>query len=243
MILEKDVSPGNSYEGKIIVENISDKPHEIKAFQKDYFFDISNGAKVENAGVLTRSNAKWIAFSPDFTTIPANGSIAIKYSVKVPDSTGSNAVTGSYWSLLMIEEVPDKSVESKKTSNDREIRIIRTVQYGVQLITTIEHAGTKKIDFLRTQLSVNDTTGQKSLLVDLKNSGNLTFRPKLYLEIYNSKGLKTGTYHGESYLMHPGTSVRNKIDISTLLQGSYTALLVADGGSGALFGVQLKLNL
>ena len=243
MILEKVTSPGQTYEGKIVIENISNRSHEVKAFQRDYFFDIKNGSKITNPGHLKRSNAKWITFIPDFTTIAPGGSYAIKYTITVPDSVNKDAVSGSYWSLLMVEEVPDKSPESTQDPNDREIRIIRTLQYGIQLITTIDNTGSRKIKFLNTKLVTNDTTGEKSLVVGLENSGNCTFRPQVYMEIYNSRGIKIGTFKGDSYLMHPGTSVQNDIDISTLKQGKYTALLIADGGAGALFGMQLKLDI
>lgn len=240
---DKDAKPGDSYTGVIVVRNDTNEPQEAKVYQTDYTFQCDGTNNYGDPGTQPRSNAKWIAFSPSFLTIPPLTTMAVNYTVTVPKETQGTKLVGTYWSMLMVEGIQKGSAESSVPQKDKKAQmgIMQTIRYGIQVATTIAKTGEKKIEFLA--VGLDTTGGKRALRVDIKNTGDVGMRPDVTLQLFDQQGAQVGKLSGVKYRIYPGTSVRQTIDISTIPQGTYKALIVVDAGGDDIFGGQYTLKL
>ena len=240
---DREARPGESYNGSILVKNDSDEPQEAKVYQTDYLFFSDGTNNYAEPGSTPRSNARWVSYSPSLLLIPPQATVTVNYSVAVPDTTGGKTLTGSYWSMLMVEgiakESPESSVRAK--SKNPEMGVRQTLRYGIQIATHIAGSGTRSIKFVSAKL-VRGSRGETSLQVDLEDDGTLGFRPDVYVELFDGKGVSKGKFPGHRYRMYPGTSVRQMIELSGIAKGTYKALVVVDAGGDDVYGAQYTLD-
>lgn len=236
---DRDVHPGESYSGTIMIRNDSNEPQEAKMYQTDYLFYSNGTNNYGDPGSHERSNAKWITFSPSFVTIPPQATVTVNFDVTVPKDT---TLAGSFWSMLMVEGIPKGSPESSGArAKKAEMGIMQTIRYGIQIASHIANTGTKRIEFKDPQVVVTDQ-GKRVFQFDVENTGNLGMRPEVYLELFNNQGVSQGKFPGARYRIYPGTSVRETIDLSSIPKGSYKALVVVDTGGDDIFGAQYNLQ-
>lgn len=239
---DKDAKVGESYTGAIVVRNDTNEPQEAKVYQTDYTFQCDGTNNYGDPGTQPRSNAKWIAFSPSYLTIPPLATMAVNYTVTVPKEGPATKLVGTYWSMLMVEGIQKGSAESSIPQKDKKAQmgIMQTIRYGIQVATTIASTGAKKIDFLA--VAIDTVGGKRSLRIDIKNTGDIGIRPDVTLQLFDAQGVQIGKYPGVRYRIYPGTSVRQVIDVSTVPQGTYKALVVVDAGGDDVFGGQYTLK-
>jgi hypothetical protein len=239
---DKEVRPGGVYSGAIILRNDTNEPQEAKVYQTDYTFQYDGTNQYGTPGTYPRSNAKWIDVSPSFVSIPPKGVSTLNYTVTVPKETDVARLTGTYWSMLMVEGIARGSAESSlpATEGKTQVGIVQNIRYGVQIATTIEKTGEKNIRFIANTLSPKKG-GKRSLDVDIENTGQIGIRPKVYVELFNSKGVSLGQFPSPRYRIYPGTSVRQNIDVSKVANGTYKALVAVDAGGDNVFGAQYTL--
>ena len=236
---EKKASAGEVYKGSIIINNGDVKPQEIKIYQTDYTFDCDGTNEYGAAGELERSNAKWVSFSPNRMIIPSESTMTINYTVKVPG--GDPNLVGTYWSMLMVEEIPETSPESSQAEEVvPQVGIMQIVRYGIQMITHIEDTGERKLEFLDTKLLREDE--KRILKVDIGNAGQRWLRASLWVELYDDTGSYIGRFENDRKRIFPDTSVRFNVDLSNVPKGSYQSLVVADCGGDDIFGANLTLR-
>ncbi len=226
---DKEARTGETYEGVILVKNDSNAPQEVKVYQTDYLF-FSNGVNnYGEPGSHPRSNAAWVTFSPSFLTVPPQATIPINYIVQVPKDSGARKLTGTYWSMMMIEGIPKGSPESSGARR-AEMGITQTIRYGIQIATHVAKTGTRKIDVKDAKI-VTKEDGARAFQFDLENTGDIGLRPDVTLELFNDKGASIGTFPGVRYRTYPGTSVRQSIDVTKVPRGTYKALVIVDAGA------------
>lgn len=237
---EKVSQPGQSYQGVITIKNQGDNAQELKIYQTDYHFNHDGATIYGDPGQNARSNARWIAFSPSRLTIPPRETAVINYTIQVPAEA---SLAGTYWSMLMIEGIPETAPEASQNKKPKEfsLGITQVMRYGIQMITHIGDTGTKKITFLKT--TVLKEQDARILQVDVQNDGDRMVWPQLWSELYSSAGVSLGRFPGEQYRLFPMTSRRFHIDITKVPPGTYKALVVADCGDDDLFGVSYTLKL
>jgi hypothetical protein len=240
---EKAVRSGETYTGAIVIHNDSKEQQEAKVYQTDYSFQFNGTNTYGEAGSLPRSNAKWIAFSPSYVTLPPEGSVSVNYIVTVPRDSAGGKLTGTYWSMMMVEGIHKGSAESSLPRKDQKAQmgIMQTIRYGIQISTSIEKTGEKKIKFLGTNL-VTKKDGKRDLEIDIENTGEIAMLPDVYVELFNDRGVSLGQFPGSKYRIYPGTSVRQLIDVSKVAKGSYKAMVAVDAGGDNVFGEQYTLK-
>jgi len=240
---DKDAKPGDIYTGSILIRNDTPESQEAKVYQTDYMFQSNGTNNYAEPGTLPRSNAKWIAFSPAFVTIPPNGTMAVNYTITVPKESDTSKLIGSYWSMMMVEGIQKGSAESSLPPKDTKAQmgIMQTIRYGIQLVTTIAKTGTKKIQFASTKI-IKQNDGKRIVQIDIENIGEIAMRPEVYVELFNDQGVSLGKFSGIKYRIYPGTSVRQSIDVSSVAEGTYKALVVVDAGGDDVFGSQYTLK-
>ncbi len=233
---EKEAIPGQTYTGTIYVKNDGDDLEEVKIFQTDYFFYSNGTTEYGDAGTLERSNAIWIEFSPSRLSVPPQGQMAVTYRITVPED---QSLFGTYWSMLMVEPIPKNSPENPLSQNT--VGINTVIRYGIQMVTNIKGTGEPNLQFQDVKLLRGESGPY--LQVDIINKGTLLTRPKVWVDLVDSNAKAVGRRESREMRIYPETSVRYRIDLSSVRAGNYQALVVADGGENAMVGSRYNLNI
>ncbi len=233
MVHEKVVAPGQNYRGAILLQNDGNDPVKIKIYRTDYLFHSDGQYLYPQAGQSPRSNANWISPRSSRLTIPAHGKNTVYYSVQVPQA---DTLSGTYWSMIMIQEIPTVSRETRASKKSGVKSVFR---YGVQIVTHINKTGVRQLTFLGATL----LNRKRILQVDIENTGERALRPTVLAKVYDEKGRHIGDFSGEKYRTYPGTSVRFKINLSKVKLGAYKVLIVADCGDDGIFEKQYPIRI
>jgi hypothetical protein len=240
MTQEKTAKPGESYRGTIVLRNTDDTPGEAKVYQTDYSFSADGSNFYGPPGQLPRSNAKWISLSREVVTVPPRGTERIDYEVTVPAGKGAR-LSGSYWSMVMVEPISKGSQESAGPAPEGTARVKQVLRYGIQVVSQLGKAGPAALTFANPQLLKEDE--QRLFAIDVANTGQQLLRPTLWLELYTATGSPIGKFHGSATRLYPGTSARFKIDLAKTPNGKYLGMVAADGAGDNLFGANVELEL
>ena len=230
---EYAVSPGETIRGTIIIQNSQKTAAKAKIYLKDYMFYCDGKSDYDEPGTVKRSNGLWVRFNPTYATVPAREKVVINHLIKIPNK---RTLKGTYWSVLMVEEMPDISPRSNK----RSVGINSIMRYGIQLITHIGETGIRELKFIDSRIA--DEDGKLILEVDLKNTGQRMLRPMVWVELYDTNGKKVDRFEGKKKRTYPKTTIRQKVELGILSRGSYSALVVADCGGDDVFGITYNLK-
>jgi hypothetical protein len=241
-IRELRAQPGERYAGAFVVVNSSAEPQEVKLYQTDYFTTADGTNTYGEAGSSPRSNARWVAIAPSTLVVPPQSSREVNYTVTIP---ADRPLTGTYWSMVMVEGLPRESAESRLPSalpRSVQTQVLTRIRYAVQIVT---HVGAEikpeaKFEAPRVRATAE---GAKILQLDLRNTGLRSFLPAFALELYGQDGTRVKTISASREITYPGTSLRQQFDLGTLPPGTYRALVTMDAGSNAVFGAQYTLKL
>jgi len=239
MTHEKEAGAGETYHGVVSIRNTTNEVRAVRLYLTDYRFFFDGRNIYGEPGKFNRSNAAWVTFSPKRVSLAPASVAEVHYSVKVPED---GALTGTYWSMLMVEEVSDPSSDPAASAKDKpRVGLNTVIRYGIQMVTHIGSSGTARLRFLKAELLKEP--GKMFLQTDIENTGERWLRPALYAEVFDGRGQLMGRFPGGRYRVYPETSVRTKIDISALPKGKYKAVIIADNGDDHVFGAQFALTL
>ncbi|MBN2354200.1 MAG: hypothetical protein JXD23_16650 [Spirochaetales bacterium] len=238
MTHEKTAAVGESYDGVIEIQNNGDKPSEAKIYQTDYLFYADGRVLYGDPGKTPRSNAAWITFTPKRLTVPPHDKAMVHYTVKIPSDT---SLTGTYWSIFMVEGVPEESPESSSGKTKITMGVRQVFRYGIQVVTHIGDTGTRSLQFLNTKLVKQDS--KQYFIIEAENTGERWLRSAIWVELYDKNGNYFGKYEGDRLRLYPGTSVRYTLDLTSVPNGMYKALVVIDCGGSDIFGANFNLVL
>jgi hypothetical protein len=241
-IREQRAQPGETYSGTFTVVNASAEPQEAKLYQTDYFTSADGTNAYAAPGSSARSNARWIGLDAITLVIPPLSSRDVTFHVAVPLA---GSLSGTYWSMIMVEGVPRGSGESNLPSTGRqEVRaaVVTRVRYAVQVATHVGAATKPAATFAAPAVHVA-ADGAKVLQFDVANTGIRSFAPAFTLEVYSADGARVKSASPSREMLYPGTSLRQHFDLGTLPAGTYRALVTLDAGENTVFGAQYTLKL
>ncbi len=230
---ESQVQLGETYRGVIQIKNASDENKSVRIYQRDYWFSYTGENKHDPAGTLERSNADWISFSPELVDLGPNEVISVNFEVKVPE----NSLSGSYWSVLMVEGI----VPPDTTGVAGGVTINTAIRYAVQVITHIGTTGKSDIQFLGMDLEKHEDT--PLLHVAIENTGERLLRPEVSLELFDEEGKSIGTFTGVQRKTYPGTSILVSFKLEGIKPGVYNGMLVADCDEDNVFGTNVSFEI
>lgn len=235
---ENTMMAGETAEGSIVLRNGGTRPGTVKAYQTDYLYSADGKTLYGAPGSAPRSNAKWLTFSPHEAVVPPGGSATVTYSVQAP---ADPTLVGTYWSLLMLEIVPDSALAPPEVSGaNRGVSVRQIMRYGVQIVTHIGTGARADLKFADRQL-LKDKDGGYFLRLDLENTGERWLRPTSWVEVFEATGQRLGRCEGRTVRLYPGCSARVELKLPSLSPGNYRALVVADNGDENVFGAQYDL--
>jgi hypothetical protein len=234
----KIAASGTTYEGIILIKNYGTSKEEVKVFQRDYTFNFEGRKFYDPPGTNKRSNGKWITvLYPNRLVIPPGEEAQVKYIVKIPNNEN---LSGTYWSVLMVEVVPRIPLKIKTARDFKSnLNVNQILRYGIQIVTNISETGTREIRFLNAELMEANSV----LQIDIENTGERWLRPFLYVELYDDRGSHAGRFEGGRLRIYPGTSVRYKVNLDTVPDGAYKAMVIVDNKDEYVYGAELSLDL
>lgn len=231
---EHIASPGEAYTGSILVRNVTTVPQVVRIYQEDYTFFADGTSHFDPPGSLARSNARWVMLSTRSITVPPSGEMTVGYTVQVPRA---DSLSGTYWSMIMVEGAPNAPIAPAKG----QFAIGSIIRYGIQVATHLGNSGSRKIEFAKQRL-VATPAGLDSLEFVVTNVGERGYRPLLWMEVYDDRGVVRQKLEQQRGLIYPGTSVKQAFAVGHLPHGNYKALVFADTGDDAVFAAQYKLH-
>jgi hypothetical protein len=218
--------------------NSYDQAQTARIYQTDYLFFADGTSHYDEPGTLPRSNARWLSVGPTTVTVAPHATVPVHYTVTVP--TGE-ALAGTYWSMIMVEGVPKESQDPltiTPSSRQRpQLGLQPIIRYGVQVVSHILHTGTRRAEFAATRL-VSGPDGGKTLEFDIRNTGERAYRLDVWVELYDEHGTLQGKLEQARGLIYPGTSIKQRFDLSRIPPRAYKALIVADTDEEDVFSAQ-----
>ena len=231
---EHEAGPGQRYVSSITVRNLTSEPQPVRIYQTDYRFSADGTSNFDNAGTLARSNAGWVKPSASSITIPPSADVVLSYAVTVP---AIDSLRGTYWSAIMVEGQPRLPPQAGRG----EIGLGAVFRYAVQVATHLPNAGSRRVRLAR-QGFLTDSTGARVLDMIVENTGERAYRPNLWIELYDSRGVMRKRIEQQRGLLYPGTSLKQRFSFGALPAGVYKALVFADTGDETVSAAQYKLT-
>ena len=232
-------APGDEVEHEVVLRNSEDEDVVVRVYPTDYVFFADGRSEYREPGTGERSNAAWFTLSAEHITVPARSEASIYYRGRLP---AGEALSGTYWSLLMVEPVGAPDVQDVSDQRGRPgISVATQVRYGVQIITDVGDTGEPDLRFLDRRLLADD--GSRVLQLDVENAGTRWVYPLTWVELYDQAGGFVGRFESAQKRIFPGCSVRHEFDLSDVASGKYTALVIIDNTDEHVFGAQYSLEL
>lgn len=240
---EYTVNPGGTVSGVLELKNTSNEPAEVKIYQEDVKVKADGSTEyAPGTGSHARSNANWISLGTDRVMLAPGASQTVAYTLQVP---GGN-VSGSYWSMLMLEPVSNKSPESQlapATSDKPTLTIHQKVRYAVQVLTNVGNQAAANLVFDAPQVA-KDSQGGRAFHVNVKNTGTRHSRPKVWLDVFSTDGNNVGKFEADTHGLYANEREAFSIALNDLQPGNYKALLAAeDNNGGQVFGSDVNLTI
>lgn len=236
LLVEQVGAPGETFEREIALTNATDRPGRVRLRQVDVLNPVAGEYEYPEPGSHHRSNAAWVRLPQEVVTVPADTTISVPFRITVPDTLTS---PGTYWSVVMIE--PDGTPDAISADLGRVgVNIRQTVRYAMNIAT---HVNGGRADVQIQSVESVSAQGQDRILLDVRNEGARSVRPRAWVEVYDEDGGLVGTYESNTPLTYPGQHAMMQIVARDIPQGAYTALLYLDGGGDALIGSRLSLDL
>lgn len=229
-----DMAASATQKGYVMLQNVSDKPQRVLVYKNDLRVGCSTEQlDVAEAGTLERSNASWIKLGLEERVLAPGEKYSLTYQIDAP----AKELSGSYWSLLMVEVKKPIDTASVK----RGVQVTSNVRYAVQLITNFQTKVPTEVKFGQVQL--NDGPQGKQLDVKLENGCDKLVQPILKLEVYDNNGEIIYTKTAETKKLYPTQCRTFVLPVADIPKGKYQAVLVADCGETDLFGMTLNLDV
>lgn len=239
-VQEKQLSMGGQEAGTIRLRNTSEVPQEVRVYQADYSFGASGENHFPEPGTHPRSNAEWISFTPSQFVLAPREEASVRYTMTAPDSSAASRggpLRGTFWSVLLVEGVQTPPAHSDLSRG--EIGIRPRLRFAVQLASHIEGSGNRDVELGEVRLTTAPT-GENHFSIDVVHAGERAYRPEIRLHLYTEAGDPVEVFAERRGLLYPGTSLRQRFDVSDVPGGTYEALITVDTGGPDLFGAQIR---
>ncbi|OQX16053.1 MAG: hypothetical protein BWK73_05060 [Thiothrix lacustris] len=240
---EYTLNPGSTVSGVLELKNTGNEPAEVKIYQEDVKINADGSTEyTPGTGSHNRSNANWISLGTDRVILDPGAAQSVPYTLQVP----TDNLQGSYWSMLMLEPVSNKSRESQlaQTPSDQpSLTIHQKVRYAVQVLANVGNKGASNLTFAAPSVA-RDAQGIRWFSVDLSNTGTRHSRPNVSLDVFAADGNSIGRFKAETHGLYNGEREVFSINLDSLQPGNYKALLAAeDNNNGQVFGSDINLTI
>ncbi len=188
LIRDVTAKPGDTFTGSIEVKNESDAKQTFFPAARDFTAsdDSTSGAPkfLETAGVPEQSLSSWVKFKQTSVPIDAKKSAMIDYTVVVP----ANAEPGGHYAGIFA------STQAPDVTGGSGVAIAARVGSLLLLTVSGDIRTSAEISSFKTDKSVYQS-GPISFIADLKNDGNIHFKPKGTIDVKNGTMVKSVAFN------------------------------------------------
>jgi len=229
------VEKGQIYKGSIEIENTGTAAQDVKIFFQDLSYNAEGNIFYKDPGSLKRSNSSWIKINTNLVSLKGKEKATIRYEISGPAELSES---GSFWSAIMVEPVDKINPRENKPG----VNISSIVRYAVQIITDHDSENAKP-ELKFESVKLDSEHGLKTLKIAIANNGNLFCKPRATVEIYDKNGKKTGDFTSMVMGLLPGNSKMFSIDISKIIPGKYSAVILATDEDENAFALNVDLEV
>ncbi len=235
---EFTVHAGDTRSGILTIVNRGAVAASVTITQVDIAFSAVGAVVYEDAGSSASSNSAWIHVAAR-VEVPAGGQAQVPFTIEVPADA---RLHGSYWSVLQIQPEAASRVTTEAQAERVTTSVEVIVQYGVTVLTHVGTPAARTLQFEAPTFRHDPATGEHHLHVVLHNPGTHVVSTKLWLELYDQGGALVTRVDANDQRIYPGVSMSARLDLGTLGQQAYQAVVVADAGGSDVFGVRYSLD-
>jgi hypothetical protein len=238
------ISPGETITASFQVTNQSGRHQVLRIYSGDWVRipdDITTYEFSTASGEEPRSFTDWMTFSPDQMELEPDESRDVFFEIHFPDDT---ALEGSYWGVIFVEEVPVIEPEGDDAEDNAMHVGIRTIfRYAVKIYATVD--GTEICEGSFTDLLINMVNGSFEIKAIFNNSGNIYYRPEVWLEIHNSAGALVYQQDHIQQTVLPESTREYVFEVTDadLTPGDYLVIVLADYGGPTIVAAQATMRL
>lgn len=235
---ELRLMPGEARIFQLTLENTGDAASSVRVSQLDFRLDESGDPVDQPPSSLPISNASWVQAASQ-VEVPAASTVTLPVTVRVPQGVAA----GTYWSLLLVE--PNGATTVDRGAPEQGVRTTVTVnfRFGVTVLTHVGQPQQHDLVFRDPELVEDDLPGGRSLGVTIENPAHFLASSEVWLELYDPQGNLVRRVDGGTLRIYPGAARRHTFDLGSLGEEAYQAVVIADAGGDAVFGVRYDLDL
>ncbi len=231
---EHTVQIGSKSQGSIVIKNTAESPKRARIYKTDVIHNCEGQTTFLEELNRDRCNSSWTLLSDNEIVIPGQQTYTLTYELEPSDSVTPN---GSYWGVVMIEEIKDLDTSAPQ----RGVTVTSLIRYAIQIISNFESESLKDLEIVGVDM---DTTREVNMLtVSVNNKGNYMLKPIMIIELYDESG--TQVYRNEIpyQKVYPGYCKLFDLPIKEVPVGSYSGILVADCGEENIYGIELDIDV
>ncbi len=233
---ELQVSPSEQQLFQLTLENTGETA-VATIVQLDFLLDDQGDLIDQPLHSLPTSNASWLEVASQ-VEVPARSTIDVPVTVDVPP----DAEPGTYWSMLMVEPV-GTTFDQEHVQEGVRTTVSVNVRFGVTLITHVGQPAEQGLRFRDPDLANDAESGTRTLSVTIDNPTRFLASTEVRLELYDLQGNLVREVQGGTLRIYPGMRRRHTFALGTLEEPAYQAVVIADAGRDAVFGVRYDLEL
>ncbi|EGV44567.1 hypothetical protein BZARG_2167 [Bizionia argentinensis JUB59] len=213
-------NPGEIVTEPVTLSNTSDTDYVFNVNTKDWEREEDGNKVYFDANSLKQSNATWISTIASSINLPANTTMEIIVTMKIPADASTSEITNSMLFFTQIGKQKDIAQQQKG------IGIIALFEFGLHVYYTPVGNNVKSLDIVSMEELTDTASTTKKVAVGIENDGNMVNDATVELEF-------TNTASGEEIKLKP-------INIS-MLPGTKQVVLftLPEGISGSYLGVSI----
>ena len=205
----------------MILINNSSEEQRVTFDLSEAHFSCTNNRVFSKYPSHPNSSSDWFKSNLSNKVLGPKEKYIYHFKIEIPKKT---TLQGSYWSVLMVNV--EKPI--KENFLNQKIALDTKVRYAIGLVTNVNEFDEIDIDFKNIQLKENDKSTVKHLKITITNKSLFVEGVKLSLEVYNKEGTKVHEFISDRNMAFPGFCRDYSIDISSLANGEYECVLIAD---------------
>lgn len=218
--------------GIVEIKNVGKKPQRVRFYVKDQSMDCETGGSFFDAGTIDRTNAKWITLATSETILDTGQVFELAYEINKPSDLQER---GSFWSMIMVENVPDVSTDAPQQG----VMVRSNLRYAVQIISEVGEETDYDLEFDTVYYNV----ASKSLVMEISTPSISIMRMYFEMRIFSDSGAAINQADESYTKLYPSTCRRIEIPLTEAEAGNYDGVVIAKSDSQGVFGYNVRFEI
>lgn len=213
--LKLTLKQGQSFNGGIVLENVSDRPLKVKA---EFVDTIDKDGKT-----VKRACSKWMSLAESDFVIPPNSVKDVRINVEVPKDA-----SGGYWTAIVY------SYQQGQMKGPEDVTF--NIKMHIEMPVNIQISDTVKNDLSASDIRLAYSP-EKSLTIKakIKNTGNSFTEAKMLSVLFGPDGKVADKFNSEKFKIYPDEEKEISYEKKPeLKKGRYKAVFMLDFDGGPL---------